>query len=280
MIRLWNQLTQPNDAIQLPEYRRRARLLSITLLLFILLSGMGIIARSMISLSYDSIIVTLMLIIAYGLSRTRFYVGSAWIFVSVLYIPPLVAIFNETELSSFNVTTKLIWMILPLLLAYRFLPARQAIALMIVSICGLMTLPFAIPDLTFEMLILSLELIGGISTLMMLSSWLNHWDLIQISRSVEQRNQVEKQLRLLSRAIEQSSNNIMITDKQGKIEYVNPKFVETTGYSFDEVLGQNPRILKSGHTSLESYQQLWKTIHAGNKWQGVFDNKKKNGERY
>ncbi len=63
-----------------------------------------------------------------------------------------------------------------------------------------------------------------------------------------ERRQAEQELRKLSRAVEQSGSTIVITDTSGKIEYVNPKFTQITGYSFEEVIGQNPRFLKSGFT--------------------------------
>ncbi len=91
---------------------------------------------------------------------------------------------------------------------------------------------------------------------------------------------VEEKLALLSRAVEQSQVSIVITDAEGNIEYVNQKFVELTGYIREEVLGKNPRILKSGKQSPEFYADLWKTISAGEEWRGNLENKKKNGERY
>ena len=90
----------------------------------------------------------------------------------------------------------------------------------------------------------------------------------------------EKQLELLSRAIEKSPVTVLITDKRGKIEYVNPHFATVTGYSLEETLGQNPRILKSGEKSKEYYKELWDTILSGNNWFGEFRNRKKNGELY
>jgi PAS domain S-box-containing protein len=90
----------------------------------------------------------------------------------------------------------------------------------------------------------------------------------------------EAELRKLYRAVEQSPVSIVITDTAGDIEYVNPKFMRLTGYEFQEVVGHNPRVLKSGETPSEEYAQLWKTITAGSEWRGVFHNKKKNGELY
>jgi PAS domain S-box-containing protein len=97
---------------------------------------------------------------------------------------------------------------------------------------------------------------------------------------ISERRQSEEQLRKLSRAVEQSPTSIIITNIKGDIEYVNPHFNELTGYSFEEVIGKNPRILKSGHTSSDEYKGLWESITAGKKWRGEFHNKKKNGELY
>ncbi|MBS1258578.1 MAG: hypothetical protein MAG551_01637 [Candidatus Scalindua arabica] len=94
------------------------------------------------------------------------------------------------------------------------------------------------------------------------------------------RKRTEEELRKLSRAVEQSSSTIVITDINGDIEYVNPKFIQTTGYTFVEVIGQNPRILKSGKQAPEVYKELWGKIKSGKEWRGEFQNKKKNGELY
>jgi PAS domain S-box-containing protein len=87
-------------------------------------------------------------------------------------------------------------------------------------------------------------------------------------------------VRKLSRAVEQSPAAIVITNPNGEIEYVNPKFTQTTCYTLAEAVGKNPRILKSGHTTQQEYQQLWDTISSGGEWRGVFQNRKKNGDLY
>jgi PAS domain S-box-containing protein len=91
---------------------------------------------------------------------------------------------------------------------------------------------------------------------------------------------VQEKLHKLSRAVETSPASVVITDLDGTIEYVNPKFTEVTGYSAEEAIGQNPRILKSGAFSRRIYEKLWQTILSGEVWQGEFHNKKKNGESY
>lgn len=102
---------------------------------------------------------------------------------------------------------------------------------------------------------------------------------IQIGR-VTERIRSGVQNTKLSMAIENSPVSVVITDKNGTIEYVNPKFCQITGYSYEEALGQNPRILKSGEQSPEIYKEMWNTVSSGQEWKGEFHNKKKNGELY
>ena len=86
--------------------------------------------------------------------------------------------------------------------------------------------------------------------------------------------------RLLGRVVEASTNVVIVTDPEGLIEYVNPKFTETTGWSAEEVLGKNPRILKSGDAPVEVYRGLWETVLSGKEWRGEFKNKRKDGKFY
>ena len=95
-----------------------------------------------------------------------------------------------------------------------------------------------------------------------------------------QRRSAEDGMSTLSVAVEQSPATVVITDINGTIQYVNPKFCETTGYTAEEAVGENPRILKSGDMSPDAYKQLWEIICAGDTWRGEFHNKRKNGEFY
>lgn len=90
----------------------------------------------------------------------------------------------------------------------------------------------------------------------------------------------ENTLRQLSSAVEQSPSSVIITNAKGSIEYVNPAFSRKSGFSSEESLGQNPRIVKSGSMPDMVYKDLWKTISAGNIWEGEVCNKKKSGELY
>lgn len=95
-----------------------------------------------------------------------------------------------------------------------------------------------------------------------------------------ERKREQMQLRRLSQIVERSANVIVVTDLEGRIEYVNPAFVETTGYGIDEVLGKNPRLLQSGKTSDSVYLEMWSQLTRGDSWQGEFINKRKDGTEY
>jgi len=95
---------------------------------------------------------------------------------------------------------------------------------------------------------------------------------------ITKRKLAEKELQKLSLAVQQSPNSIVITAIDGTIEYANPITFKLSGYSPEELIGKNPRIFSSGETTKEEYENMWKTILAGNEWEGEFHNKRKNGD--
>ncbi len=99
-------------------------------------------------------------------------------------------------------------------------------------------------------------------------------------QDVTERHEAEEQLRKLSLAIEQSPHSIVITNTDAKIEYVNESFVHNTGYSREDVIGQNPKVLHSGLTPPENYASLWATLLQGEIWHGEFINQRKDGSTY
>ena len=94
------------------------------------------------------------------------------------------------------------------------------------------------------------------------------------------RQQAQEEIRKLSRVIEQSPASVLITDRNGSIEYANPRFTQLTGYTLEEVRGCNPRLFKGDHTSAAEYKQLWNNITQGREWRGEFHNRKKGGELF
>ncbi|MEA2007659.1 MAG: PAS domain S-box protein, partial [Chloroflexota bacterium] len=101
-----------------------------------------------------------------------------------------------------------------------------------------------------------------------------------ITRDITERVQAEAQLKLQSHALKSAANAIVITDAKGDVQWVNPAFSDLTGYSFEEVLGHNPRVLKSGQHEEAFYKNLWDTITAGQVWHSELINKRKDGTLY
>ncbi len=104
--------------------------------------------------------------------------------------------------------------------------------------------------------------------------------VMEFLHDITRRKADEKEIRRLSQAVEHSPVSVVITDVDGTIEYVNPSFTEVTGYTREEALGKNPRILGSKRQSGDFYQNLWDTIRNGRVWRGEFENVKKNKDHY
>ncbi|MBI3902623.1 MAG: PAS domain S-box protein [Nitrosomonadales bacterium] len=104
--------------------------------------------------------------------------------------------------------------------------------------------------------------------------------VLGIARDITERRKAEEALRKLSQAVEQSPSSIVITDLEANIEYANAAFFKATGYRPAEALGQNPKILHSGKTPRETYDDMWEHLTRGEVWKGEFINKRKDGSEY
>ncbi|HEV2117832.1 MAG TPA: PAS domain S-box protein [Terriglobales bacterium] len=104
--------------------------------------------------------------------------------------------------------------------------------------------------------------------------------ILEMDVNITERRRAEEKLRKLSSAVEQAADAVVMTDCEGAIEYVNPAFEKLTGYCREEVVGQNPRLLKSGSQDGHFYRQMWQTILRGEVYRGVMINRKKSGELY
>lgn len=103
---------------------------------------------------------------------------------------------------------------------------------------------------------------------------------IVLSRDISERRKADQHMHKLMQAVEQSPNSIVITDLNANIEYANPAFMQVTGYTLQEVIGQNPRMLHSGKTPKERYEEMWSQLTRGENWQGEFINCRKDGTEY
>ncbi|RDH85715.1 MAG: hypothetical protein DIZ80_01960 [endosymbiont of Galathealinum brachiosum] len=98
--------------------------------------------------------------------------------------------------------------------------------------------------------------------------------------NITERKEIEEKLNKLAQAVEQSPESIVISNTNAEIEYVNTAFTINSGYSADEVVGENPRMLQSGNTSPEQYEKMWANLTQGRVWKGEFNNKRKDGTEY
>ena len=101
-----------------------------------------------------------------------------------------------------------------------------------------------------------------------------------VNKNITNQYYNESRLKKLSYAVEKCPSPILITDREGVIEFVNESFTTLTGYSETEAIGQNPRFIKSGEMTDEFYTSLWKTISGGNTWKGELHNRRKDGSLY
>lgn len=134
--------------------------------------------------------------------------------------------------------------------------------------------PLGYPELAFELIELVCYVIAASAVA-----------LVLLRRSIRRNTGVEntlldQQVQLLARAVESTSDSIVITDLSGSIEYVNPHFEKLTGYTRAEVYGKNPRVLQSGRQPREFYADLWRTLKSGGEWKGRFINRRKDGTLY
>ncbi len=118
---------------------------------------------------------------------------------------------------------------------------------------------------------------GSLQSVEISARMLSDGRILALVRDFTERKRIENELRKLSSVVEQTPALVIITDTSGKIEYVNPAFTRISGYSFEDAVGDNPRILKSGLTPDETFREMWSTIAAGEVWRGELCNRKKDG---
>lgn len=140
--------------------------------------------------------------------------------------------------------------------------------------------PLGYPELAFGLIELACYVIAAsaVALVLLRRSITRNTGVESILLDEVQRN--ERQVQLLARAVESTSDSIVITDLSGSIEYVNPHFEKLTGYTRAEVYGKNPRVLQSGRQPREFYAELWRTLKSGGEWKGRFINRRKDGTLY
>ena len=208
--------------------------------------------------------------------------------ISVLVLGVLYITAVLISLGTVNAPTTIAY-ILPLVLAgllfgrkgtHATTTAVSLLLLLLIFLEARNMLPKSPPSSTITQWISYSALLGIISNLALIAINIVERYLKKAQREIIRRRKVEETLRLYSYALEQSPTSIVITDREGKIESINSKLSDLTGYNEEELIGETPRIFQSGRYPQPFYKKLWQTISAGKEWQGEIQNKKKNGELY
>jgi PAS domain S-box-containing protein len=269
---LWGKLTKPSEAIKASDDRQRAQLLTSLLVAMWIITFLGVPAGHLWDGTEDLLFVLLFLSVAYGISRTQHYIYGAILTVIGLCIPSVLGLFLISNSPSPQMSSALMWLSLPLVIGSLVFPIRILSLVIVTIIAGLLSATFFL-EIAFTEYLEVLAFLGSMSIFLSMAARIRHIEVIR-------RKDAEESVLTLSQAIEQSSTSVIITDTDGSIKYVNPRFCEISGFTSQEVVGKNPRILQSGKTPLKEYENLWETIVAGKVWYGELSNKRKTGELY
>ena len=282
MKKVWRWLTEPAPVIHKIEERRRARLLAALLLVVLPLYFISSLLRSLLTSKHVPYLIpaTAVLIVVYLLSRTRYFRWGIVLILTAFTAIPVMSILTQSVSDPEHLLRILLWIIPTLVLGSLLLRPWGLLALEAANLAALLLLtPFVPPDHVEHLLYLS-GLVVVVSAILLVATFIRQRDLDQLEAHAQKLAATADELRLFSRAVEQSASTIVITDPDGNIEYVNPAFTRTTGYTAQEAIGQNPCILKSGKHPPELYEEMWRVISNGGVWQGELINKKKNGDFY
>jgi|GEM_PF-4093527 len=300
---IWRWLTEPATSIRDIGLRRRARLISSLLLIISLAVLLGYLIGVNLSLIIPIVVV------AYGLSRTKYYILAVALTIGALSIPPFIRIFALVTYNADNIAACFMWLILPLVLSSFLFSLRGTAIVAASNFVAILLLPLFISDLSFPLIFGPLGFIGTLFGLILIT--IRQRDLLekdrqaelrqyrdqleklveertaelvttneQLQREFAERKQAEERLRLHAAALKVAGNGVFITDYNGVIIWTNPAFSSITGYAQGEAINQTPRILKSGKHDQAFFDDLWERIRSGKIWYGEITNRRKDGSLY
>jgi PAS domain S-box-containing protein len=262
---LW-KLVEPPVVVEDPIKRRRVTMsLALQLLLTLLFA-----IRDILTIAGYSVLLLPGISIAFLASyiggrklNPKFSTFTALLLISLI---SFWQVFSVESIIREAVFSNLAWIAWPLILASFLLDTHEVLAFSFANLLLIFLAPQFHSHIDPRMVTGPISFLAGIASIAILSSWLMRKNQFQIRR--------------LSQAVECSPVSIVLTDENGVIEYVNPKFTQITEFSSEESLGRNPRILKTELTPPETHIELWDTIKANKTWHGFFVNRKKSGEHF
>ncbi len=265
--RLVDLFTKPSGALSGEDERQQARLVATLLAVMLPLFLIPIIRGGPPRQNAHSLTLAIVLVVSYTLSRTRYYRWASALLLVTLTVSPYASVVQRAEEYPPQLLGNvLLWTIPILVLGALLERSRGAIGLFALNMLLAGWVVAMREDVTWGDL-------GLFSGQVLVSA-------IFLTLSTLLWEREEHRSHQLSRAVEQSESTVVITNSAGNIEYVNPAFTRTTGYTPEEAIGQNPRILKSGHHPPEFYEAMWSTLLRGETWHGEILNKRKNGELF
>ena len=268
--------TAPHPDIKNPLSQRRARITSSMLLAVNLLYTIpeGIRAIFEHELPPYLLFFAFIFLVAYIISRTKYYQWGTRLMLLGLGVLVPIGVNFSPNFDPVHPELFLMWAVPAMILGALLLEnAKQTLAYMVGLMLSLWFVLVLYPNTAIRAIIAVDGILLIIGTF---SSIYSHILILLLERS----QNAEAEARMLKRAIESTQSTVVITNTEGKIEYVNPAFTTSTGYTFEEVLGQNPRILKSGKHPAEFYTAMWDVITEKETWHGELLNKKKDGSLY
>lgn len=239
----WDIFTKPADGLTVSDGRFRARLLSALLLATILFALVGMYSSVRVQgrVQPGLPLTTLVLLVAYGFSRTRAYVAAATLAIVALALPPVASVVNEVDYSSATVALDLMWLMLPMLLAGLLLSVQGVLAASALILTTVALLPLFVPGLLFSHVTFMLGFFGTVSGLIGLTARIRRRYVDEAHRQIGRQKEVERKLLRLKEFNENIINNmgegIVVQDADGCFSFVNPAAAEMLGYDQEEMIG-------------------------------------------
>lgn len=259
----WEVFTKPADELLAGDRRFRARLLAILLLAIILfaLIGMWFSYKVQGHVQPGLPLATAVLVAAYGLSRTRAYGVAATLAIVALGVPPIAAVFSETEYSSGALAVDLLWLMLPMLLSGLLLSVKGVLAAAAVVLVVVSALPLFIPPLQFSHVAFMLGFFSTVSVLIAFTARIRGRYVDEVHRQVRRHEKVQQELLRLKEFNENIVNNmaegIVVQGADGCFTFVNPATAQMLGYAPDELVGVHWKrvIPQAYHAKVESVDE-------------------------
>ncbi|MDX1686485.1 MAG: PAS domain S-box protein [Candidatus Promineifilaceae bacterium] len=239
----WDIFTKPAAGLTVSDGRYRARLLSALLLAIILFALLGMYSSVRVQghVQPGLPLTTLVLLVAYGFSRTRAYVAAAALAIVALALPPVAAVINEVEYNSATVALDLMWLMLPMLLAGLLLSVQGVLIASVLILTTVSLLPLFVPRLLFSHVVFMLGFFGTVSVLIALTARIRRRYVEEAHWQIERQKDVERKLLRLKEFNESIINNmgegIVVQDADGCFSFVNPAAAEMLGYDQQEMIG-------------------------------------------